>query len=328
MESFTITKQRTLFRNLSLSDALEQQTAQDWLPLEITQLSAGAYQGQLREIQHDDVSVFFEQQNCMVHKRGVIDDDVCTVSFFRSTNGVARFSEYNALENSLFFLPSGTDVDIQVGGDVETVYFKFNQSQLLERARIVNPQRWDTKPDSNLVFNKLNRKSLDKFAQYLYSHPSFHPGAKKVDDNEVLLSSIMDRVLLALDSSSVDDDAHRDLMANRRANGLVSQSIAYINRAFGDNCCPSIVDICAEIKVSQRNLQYSFKKILGLTPNAYLYHLRLNRVRTQLSNPNNANVTVAQVASHWHFWHLGRFANDYLQLFGELPSTTLSRALR
>jgi AraC family ethanolamine operon transcriptional activator len=55
-------KQSTLFRKLPLFDACEQQSAQNWLPLEITQLSAGPYQGQLREIQHHDVSVFLNSK--------------------------------------------------------------------------------------------------------------------------------------------------------------------------------------------------------------------------------------------------------------------------
>lgn len=322
-----MTKQHTLFRDLPLLDTFEQQSAQDWLPLEITQLSAGAYQGQLRELQHNGVSVVFEHQNCMVHKRGVMDEHLCTVSFFRSTNGVARFSEYNAIENSLFFLPSGTEFDIQVGGDVETVYFRFNQSELLDRARIVSPLRWDTTPDSLLIFDALNRQPLDVVAHHLYSHPLFQSDTEKLYENEPLCVSIMDQVLLTLDSSSLNDDLYKDLTASRRANSLVSQAIGYIYAALEKGFCPSVVDICAEIKVSQRNLQYSFKKILDLTPNAYLQHLRLNQVRRRLKNPDTSDITVTRVATHWHFFHLGRFASDYLQLFGELPSTTLRRAL-
>ena len=99
-----MTKQHTLFRDLPLLDTFEQQSAQDWLPLEITQLFQECYQGQLRELQHNGS---LEHQNCMVHKRGN-DEHLCTVSFFRSTNGVGSIFEYNAIENSLFFFfPSG-----------------------------------------------------------------------------------------------------------------------------------------------------------------------------------------------------------------------------
>jgi len=320
-------KQNTLFRDKPLSDAFEQQSAQDWLPLEITQLSAGAYQGQLRQIQHNDVSVFFEHQNCMVHKRGIMADPFCTVSFGRSISGQVRLSEHDSQDNSLFFIPSGNEVDIQVGNNVETVYFRFNQPELLDRARSVNPQRWDKTPDSVLIFDSFNRKPMEAFAHHLYSHPLFQSNAEVANDNQPLFSSVVDKVLLALDDSSLNNDVHRDLIARRRAKDQVNRAIAYIDAMLGNGTCPSIVDICIEINASQRNLQYSFKKVLGVTPNAYLYHLRLNRARVQLTKPDNSNVTVTQVATNWQFWHLGRFANDYLRLFGERPSTTLSRTL-
>ena len=51
-------EQKTLFRNLPLQCASEQQSAQNWLPLEIDQISSGNYQGQLRELRQKDVSVF------------------------------------------------------------------------------------------------------------------------------------------------------------------------------------------------------------------------------------------------------------------------------
>jgi AraC family ethanolamine operon transcriptional activator len=322
-----MTKQSTIFRELPLFDAFEQQSAQTWLPLEITQLSAGAYRGQLREIQHDDVSVVFEQQNCMVHKRGIMGEPFCTVSFARSTHTQVRLSEYDSLDNSLFFIPSGSEVDIQVGGDAETVYFRFDQSQFLQRARAVCPEIWALELDHTLIFESSLRNQLEIFAHQLYSHPLFQAGVKVVDDNQTLCSSIMDRLLLALDSPAGNQNTHRDLIARRRAKSRVSEAIEYIAAAIGNGICPSIVDICIEINVSQRNLQYSFKKILGVTPNAYLYFLRLNRVRVQLSKPDRAELTVTEVATYWQFWHLGRFANDYLQLFGELPSATLARAL-
>ncbi|WP_416305627.1 helix-turn-helix domain-containing protein [Neptunicella sp. SCSIO 80796] len=320
--------QNAFFREHPLRDAFEQQLAQGWLPLEISQLSTGTFHGQLREIQHDDVSVFFEHQNCMVHKRGIMDSPFCTVSFARSTNAQVRLSEYDSQDNLLFFIPSGCEIDVQVASDVETVYFRFNQSHFLQRARAISPQCWEAVPEDMLVFESPLRKPLEAFANNLYSHPLFQSGAEMADDNQALCSSIVDRLLLALDASSVSQQPQQDLTARRRAKARVSEAMEYIDSVLANGICPTIVDICIELNLSQRNLQYSFKKILGFTPNAYLYYLRLNRVRAQLSKPDNNDVTVTKVAMYWQFWHLGRFANEYLHLFGELPSTTLLRALK
>lgn len=74
-------------------------------------------------------------QNCSIHKRSVMDEKSCTVSFFRNKQSRTRLSEYGPCRNSLFFLPGGTEFDIHVPANVETVYFRFNQSSLLDKAR-------------------------------------------------------------------------------------------------------------------------------------------------------------------------------------------------
>lgn len=314
------------FRNIPLFDASEQQANQHWLPIEITQISTGNFQGNLRQIEHRDVGVYFERQNCAIHKRSVMPNNLCTVSFVRATSANFRFSEYSSANNALFFLPSETEFDLNVPGNTDTVYFRFNQTKLLDKARALNPYRWETTPNELLMLLSTNQDLLDTFTQCLYSHPAFNNTQDTCLSDFNLSTLIIDQILMALDATSFHDDHAPDLVARRRAKALVYQAIEYMIAALDRHICPSIVDICIDLKVSQRNLQYSFKKILNLTPNSYLYHLRLNRVRVQLLRPDHASVTVTQVASYWHFWHLGRFSKDYQQLFGELPSTTLKRA--
>ncbi|WP_458525418.1 helix-turn-helix domain-containing protein [Onishia taeanensis] len=88
----------------------------------------------------------------------------------------------------------------------------------------------------------------------------------------------------------------------------------------------ALSELCEIAHVSQRTLQYSFTSILGISPIQFLRLTRLNRVRRRLSAPD-ADTTVSQVAADWGFYHLGQFARDYRQLFGEAPSVTLARHL-
>jgi AraC-like DNA-binding protein len=62
----------------------------------------------------------------------------------------------------------------------------------------------------------------------------------------------------------------------------------------------------------------------------YLRRLRLHHVRAELAAHSPDSVTVTMVAGRWGFVHLGRFASQYRQLFGETPSTfaQCQRALR
>lgn len=317
-----------LISETSLFDASEQALAQNWLPIEINQLSAGNYSGQLRNIEHPDVSVFFEHQNCTVHKRGITDENFCTVSFFRGTQSQLRFSEYNPADNTLFFLPSSTEFDIQVTEYIDTVYYRFDQSTLLERLTALEPTRWQNEPKGILAFDSIDRRTLDFFTETLYSSTLFQPNTRSRHQNELFAFNVMDHFAMTLNSSSfIDQEEDYDLIARRRTTNLVKLAIEYIKTAFEQLFCPSIVDVCYELKISQRTLQYSFKSVLGITPITYIRYLRLNQVRIQLANPINKQVTVTAVAMQWHFFHLGKFAQNYQELFFERPSTTLMRSL-
>ena len=58
---------------------------------------------------------------------------------------------------------------------------------------------------------------------------------------------------------------------------------------------------------------------------AYLKQKRLEAARKTLLAAEPSTTSITEVATQWGFCHLGRFARDYRQLFGELPSETIKR---
>jgi AraC family ethanolamine operon transcriptional activator len=85
----------------------------------------------------------------------------------------------------------------------------------------------------------------------------------------------------------------------------------------------TMLEVCSEIGVSPRKLEYCFRDVLGLSPNKYLRALRLNGVRRDLKRSRRTDAAVQDVAARWGFWHLGDFSADYKRHFDELPSQTL-----
>jgi AraC family ethanolamine operon transcriptional activator len=71
-------------------------------------------------------------------------------------------------------------------------------------------------------------------------------------------------------------------------------------------------------------LRRTFRRLLGVSPARYLRMRRLHQARDALRA--TASGTVTQIAVAVGFSDLGRFARDYRDLFGELPSATLKRA--
>lgn len=85
----------------------------------------------------------------------------------------------------------------------------------------------------------------------------------------------------------------------------------------------STADLAATVGVSERSLQAGFRELAGMSPMAYLRGVRLDRVNLELATRGGS---VTDVAARWGFFHPGRFAHQYRDRFGELPSDTARRA--
>ena len=75
--------------------------------------------------------------------------------------------------------------------------------------------------------------------------------------------------------------------------------------------------------MSVRTLHASFQQTFGESPMAYLRRIRLDHVRAELLRSDPTRVRVTDVAMKWGFFHQSRFAQQYREHFGELPSRTL-----
>lgn len=88
-----------------------------------------------------------------------------------------------------------------------------------------------------------------------------------------------------------------------------------------------VSDLVAAVGVSERTLEYAFRKTLGITPSCFLRRHRMNCAHRDLAaSASDFPLTVTETALKWGFPELGRFAVEYRKLFGECPSETLSKS--
>ncbi|RQS65964.1 helix-turn-helix domain-containing protein [Burkholderia sp. Bp8963] len=88
----------------------------------------------------------------------------------------------------------------------------------------------------------------------------------------------------------------------------------------------TVLELCRALRCSRRTLQTSFQRVADVTPVGYLRTIRLNAVRRLLRTTSAQQLGVGEAAASWGFTHLGYFAREYRDLFGELPSQTLRPA--
>ncbi len=77
--------------------------------------------------------------------------------------------------------------------------------------------------------------------------------------------------------------------------------------------------------MSVRALHAAFRDELGLSPMAHLRRIRLDHVRAELLGRTSSEERISDIAVRWGFYHPSRFARQYHERFGELPSDTARR---
>ncbi len=86
---------------------------------------------------------------------------------------------------------------------------------------------------------------------------------------------------------------------------------------------PQVATMAETLGVSDRWIRAAFRKEYGLPPSEFFQIRNLHHARRDLCLGTRHDTTVAEVATKWGFWHLGRFSGTYQQRFGEYPAQTL-----
>jgi AraC-like DNA-binding protein len=107
------------------------------------------------------------------------------------------------------------------------------------------------------------------------------------------------------------------------APALLRQAIAFIDEHAADDI--ALNDIAGAVYVTPRALQYMFRKHRDCTPMEYLRNVRLDHARRELLAGDPATTSVGEIARRFGVGHLGRFATNYRERFGESPNETLRR---
>lgn len=112
-------------------------------------------------------------------------------------------------------------------------------------------------------------------------------------------------------------------VAGDRRRRAVRRAEAFLHEHL-DRLVPSH-ELAAVAEVPLRTLQDGFRREFGFSPSAFHGLLRLQAARRVLQHSTQDSGLVSDVARSHAFYHLGRFALEYKQRFGESPSATLRR---
>lgn len=107
--------------------------------------------------------------------------------------------------------------------------------------------------------------------------------------------------------------------------GRLKTIVKYMKDHAGEPITPA--DLARVGCMSVRTLYGSFQEVFGVSPMCYLRQIRLDSVREDLLKGDSEEARIGYLAMRWGFYHLSRFAQQYRDRFGELPSETVRRHL-
>lgn len=319
----TATKIDIHLRSQDIEDAAIQAALQPWVVMECYQLSPGNQLSKMDILDLGNQQIVRETQSAAVQKLGVTPKDFCTFSYC-TLDPNFRFSELTArTADTLFFIPEHTEYDIYVPTGVQTSYVSLSQEVFIKGAQILNPVQWENAPQQLITLQSTQQAALKAAMNQWIKMAETIASQQMAVDTDIISNHLLQQILhIATETSP---ESRQPSFAERlRAFHTCRMARAFVEECLACDIVPTIVDICASVGVSERTLQYAFRAYVNMSPMIYLRFCRLNRVRAALRASDPRTTTVTNVAMQFGFLHLGRFALDYKQVFGESPSTTLS----
>ncbi len=290
--------------------------------VEIFQLDPGPLSG--RHVRLDLPGGQFSYVETSLSMRGTgTFPDMWTISVILESEGRSLQHGIDVEAGSLLIHGPGAEHDGVYGRNFKIACFTLRDEVFARHIQRLSPPLQDAMRRPWSVFEPPPASRAEIIAQFaeaaaiILSDPKVRDsGAALATFEEELTCGFVKAVAQAFPSRSRGMDQGPTAMV-RRVDHVVQES------SLVD---PTVGQLCDACEVPRRTLNRAFQDALGMGPATYLRLVRLNRARRTLQGERERSITVTDVALELGFWHLGRFAEQYHQLFNESPHETLRRA--
>lgn len=288
------------------------------------QLSAGRFEGFFEDFCFGSVQIFRERANQAIHESGRPWLGSHTIGVPVELDGNGWFSGEIFNLDSIISLRGGDELDFRTPRKHDILAVTADASALFAYALQVDHRDMEAELTGHQILHAESaqaarlRELLATVMSSLRATPALlkHAQTRKALEHAVF-AAIVDSITAECQVRSAPSGRARRI--------VVERAREFMRNHIEDPI--TVADLCVELRVSRRTLQYSFQDVLELNPVKFLRALRLNGVRRALKQADPGRDTVADIAARWGFWHLSHFAADYRAMFAELPSETLRRGM-
>ncbi|MGA3798638.1 helix-turn-helix domain-containing protein [Pseudomonas fluorescens] len=285
------------------ADVAEQIRATPGWVQQYQQMSPGHFAGRVRYLDLQGVEIYEESMNTRVEQNFSAPQGSLSFCFDRGDNALYLL---NGESRNIWITPENYQEIAVVFGP------EFVKRHSLDIARLEGLFMAPLNSQQNALFCRWLSGTLTRLSQ------TFDPPSRETLTQQLLEDClfILDNACVGLDQGALQRRAGERAIMKRVGEWAADTPEEHLN----------LLELSQVAGVSLRQLQHAFKTYTGMAPTQWLRLRRLNSARRELLSRTPTQTTVAEVAMHWSFWHLGRFSSSYRALFNELPSDTLKRA--
>jgi AraC family ethanolamine operon transcriptional activator len=295
---------------LTFDDVSEQSHMLQGFDQMYRQIGPGRFSGAFGSgVYRDGVAIHIEIANRAMLQQGTVPKGSVGVGLILSKSDPCALNGFHLDQQSAVLLPSGAEFDARYSGSTRFLLItvplatiqKTIGSELLNKALPL----------------KLEARSSER-RRFVSWADSTHQQSRANLPSRMLIDSLLDRIgWHSVQPKVVRSNAKDNYKLYCRVRDWISENLH--NQISMDI-------MSREIGASRRSIEYCLKSITGESPQCYIRLLRLNDTKERLKQAptgNSANIT--SIALQSGFNHLGRFSKEYKTLFGELPSSALTR---
>lgn len=279
--------------------------------IELNQYTHGKFMGELIIIEDNGFQLIHDKSNISLQKNGQSQyDTVITFPINKNFKFDKFYCQGNRMQNFNILISHGKSLPELIVPDHSEVItislFSHEIEQYIQKNQFIHNK-------NSIILPNFSPIILEEFKLLI------HNIKYKSQLPKDYLNTIKD-IIIELLSNNLDknENYHIHIHTKKR---IVDQAKQII--LSQSDKMPSTLEVCHELGISRRTLQYCFQEVLGVNPKTYFKIVRLNQVYRCLSQGIS---NVQDIAYQWGFWHLGHFSSDYKKMFGELPSVTLAHA--
>lgn len=268
--------------------------------LHYAQMSSGQFKGRLVEAELGGVQVYEEHMNTRIEQYYKAPSDALVFSFDMS-------------ERALYLLDASTQ-------NLWITPENYREIAVVIRQDCLGTRRLH-ETFEELLLTPLTSPHAALFSGWLSTMLTRLSQQNDAEQARLLGEQLIEDCLFVLEQSDPArmGDACLRLAGQRKIVQRVFEQVsAYPTENF------SVVQLADSAGTSFQQLRKAFNACVGMPPTAWLRSRRLNLARQDLLTSRANETSVADVAMRYSFWHLGRFAEAYRELFLEYPSQTLA----